>query len=125
MENLNILCGYCTNHLYDHGVVINTEIGPLLMCGNCRGLYYIEIGINPSTDKTALYIKIANFPKEEEFNLIRGSTEHLPLAQFIKATQEPPRKQVINEPIQKEDLKELINSSVTPLDFLKKLKQYE
>jgi hypothetical protein len=118
MENFNIICGYCNNPLYDNGVIIHSGMGPLLMCSVCRGLYYIDIVVSSATEKFSLVVQVMNLAPEEEFEIIRNSSDHMPLAKYFT-------QHFNHKPAETANLKEVIASSVTPSDFLRKLNSNE
>lgn len=114
MSNSNLLCSYCRCSLADQGVVIESEIGSLLMCTVCRGLFYINFIVNPNNEISSIAIKSVNLPQEAEFDIIRYSIGSIPLSQYLleqKAQVAPP------------DIKEVIESSITPSDLLRKLQE--
>lgn len=124
MKNPTILCAHCQNQLYDSGLVISSYIGPLLMCSNCRGLYYIDL-IMIMPGQYSLSIKTAEFTPDEEYKLIRDSVNPILLADFIKSMKEignslpPPIKPLPSNV--NTDIKHIIETSVTPSDLIKKL----
>lgn len=118
---MNIICGYCKNNIYENGTVINSEIGPLLMCSVCRALYYLDVVVNPQTHEFSMQIEAVNLPQEDEYYLIRNSIEPMPLSAYLPKKPEVPQEQ----PIEPKDLIEVIHASVSPADFLRKVKYYE
>ena len=114
--NPNLICGFCQNSLYDQGSVIDSVIGPLLVCSTCRALYQINIVINPLSKKYVLSVRALHLPQDEEFYIIRSATDRIPLSEYLPPPSPPA------PPVEKDlNISEIIQSSVTPSDFLRKL----
>lgn len=138
MEELR--CTGCFNLLYQNGSVIDSDIGPLVVCDICRALYYLQV--TPATEECVPIAVIVptNFSPEDEYDVIRSAITRVSLSDYLLSqippcTEEEQEKEeeerIINPHFEDEDeeeevpLKDIIESSVTPTDFLEKLKFYE
>jgi hypothetical protein len=114
MNPPNLLCISCENQLFQVGLLLTTQIGPFVCCDVCRALYYIDVVVKP--DNTSLIvIQPTRMPPEEEFDIIRHSISSTPLKECLL----PPKER--STPVQPQDLKSVITSSVTPSDLIRRL----
>lgn len=117
MEAFNLPCVSCKSQLMDEGSLLSTYLGPFVVCEVCRALYYIDV-VTKTDNKPLIVIQPTKFDPGQEYDIIRHADSRVPLKEYLSKENE---EKNIN-PHFKQDLKSVIEESVTPSDLIRKLK---
>lgn len=119
--HFNLPCKSCSSQLLETGLLLSTEQGPFVCCDICRTLYYIDVGTNYE-DKPVIVIQPTKFDPEEEFDIIRNAVKRTPLKDYL-----PPENsdETIINPHFNQDLKSIIDASVTPSELIRRLHKHD
>jgi hypothetical protein len=104
----------------DEGSLLNTPLGPFVVCEVCRTLYYIDIVTNYE-NKPVIVIQPAKLEPEQEFQIIRTANSRTPLKDYLDRENEGQIEKANINPHFNKDLKTIINEAVTPSDIIRKL----
>jgi hypothetical protein len=118
MQAFNFLCVSCGNQLLETGVLLATAEGPFVLCETCRALYYIDV-LENAEGHPVVVVEPTRLEPEQEFDIIRGALKQTPLKEHLNKVE----NQNVN-PHFKQDLKSMINESVTPSDLVRKLHNF-
>lgn len=116
MQAFNFLCVSCGNQLLETGALLTTTQGPFVLCETCRTLYYIDV-LENAAGQPVMIVEPTRFDPEQEFDIIRDALKSTPLKEHIDKTVDDRN---VN-PHFKQDLKSMINKSVTPSDLIRNL----
>lgn len=123
MKSFNLSCVSCKNQLLECGLLLDSDIGPLICCNVCRTLYYADVIINTDNKPVIVIQPIKNIDQNEEYEIIRTARSNVPLSEYIPKLEKENGEEKIIDPYFKQDLKSTIADSVTPSDLVRKLHQ--
>ena len=99
-------------------MLLATAEGPFVLCETCRALYYIDV-LENAEGHPVVVVEPTRLEPEQEFDIIRGALKQTPLKEHLNKVE----NQNVN-PHFKQDLKSMINESVTPSDLVRKLHNF-
>lgn len=117
-------CQFCSNSLVHDGLLLNSYLGPIVMCLGCRALYYLQTTIieNEGVLFTLIHATIGD---EDAFDIIRRAEDHKNFGVFLAEEVEKGRELQSSQQPQKEenlsDVREVIKSCTTPADLIRRL----
>jgi hypothetical protein len=122
MSMFNLPCVYCKRQLIDVGVLLQTTYEFFVYCEVCMGLYYIDVLQSVDSNKPLIVVQPCKMDIEEELYIIDKALNKTRLSEYLTQNQDQ-EQQFPSKEQKNADIKELIESSVTPTDLIRKLRE--